>query len=266
MSKTFAVAVAEPKYLDLYADFPENERHYYGCVTAMDDQVGRLNRELDRLGIWDNTCLWFCSDNGPEGLVAGDASRPRWNRCCGSTGSLRGRKRSLFNGCIAVPALLKWPSHTFAGGVCVVPCSTLDYLPTLAAEVGFCMPDERPVDGVDLLPLLRGDTGERSKPIPYRFLERRKLIFGSPTIAMIDNRYKYLTNLSGHREEDMCFDLVEDPYETTNVVSDCKEVCGHLRRQLEDFMESCRGSHDGADYPAPYEPVNQFQGITGSWL
>ena len=59
--------VAGPEYKRLYADRPKAEQNYYGCLTAMDEQVGRLRKTLARCGAAENTMLWFCSDNGPEG-------------------------------------------------------------------------------------------------------------------------------------------------------------------------------------------------------
>ena len=56
---------AGPTYLDMYRDFHDDEAHYYGVVTAMDEQVGRILSVLDELDVSDDTMVWFCSDNGP---------------------------------------------------------------------------------------------------------------------------------------------------------------------------------------------------------
>jgi arylsulfatase A-like enzyme len=252
--------VAGPSHRALYSDFSEDEQHYFGCVTAMDEQIGRLNQELETLGARGNTMHWFCSDNGPEGHD-GLTGRDR-----GSTSGLRGRKRSLFNGGIAVPAILEWPEHTQSRQVIKMPCSTLDYLPTITEAVGFTMPDDRPLDGISLMPLLQSKMVERPRPIPYRFLESQDAMFGSPTIAMIDNRYKYLTNFSGDHDEDLCFDLIDDPYETNNIIHEQQEFVDEMRPQLARFLESCKRSHHGDDYHDPVELPDLFQEITGDWL
>jgi arylsulfatase A-like enzyme len=250
--------VAGPDHRAIYADYSEDEQHYYGCVTAMDEQIGRLNQELEAMGIRESTMHWFCSDNGPEGRD-GLTGRNR-----GSTAGLRGRKRSLFSGGIAVPALLEWPGHTKPDQVIRMPCSTLDYFPTITEVVGYSLPDDRPLDGISLMPVLDSGMDHRPKPIPYRFLESERAMFGSPTIAMIDNRYKYLTNL-GDGTDDLCCDLVEDPYETTNIVGEQQEFCQEMRQRLERFLASCRQSHHGADYPEPFTPVDPFQEFEGGW-
>ena len=132
--------------------------------------------------------------------------------------------------------------------------------------LGYAMPDDRPLDGVSLLSLLRGEMETRPTPIPYRFLERREAMFGSPTLAMIDNRYKFLTNLSADGAEELCFDLLEDPGETRNIAPEQRGFCGEMRDRLEAVMASCRKSHFGGDYAEPYEPVNEFQEVTGDWM
>jgi len=254
--------VAGPEYRAMYSQFSEEEQHYYGCITAMDEQVGRLNQRLKELGIEKDTMVWFCSDNGPEG--GADISRNGRNR--GVTGGLRGRKRSLFNGGIGVPALLKWPGHVSPGSDYNVPCSTLDYFPTVAELLGYTMPDNRPMDGISLLPMIAGQMPLRPKAIPYRFLDSKGWMAGAPTIAMIDHQWKFLTNLSKDGDEDMLFDIDADMAESANLVKSHPDLAARMRAELADFMASCRRSHHGADYPTPYTPINTFQEITGTWL
>lgn len=253
--------VAGPEYRAIYSEFSEDEQHYYGCVTAMDEQVGRLNGTLRALGIEDDTMVWFCSDNGPEGgedLSCNGRSR-------GTTAGLRGRKRSLFNGGIGVPALLKWPARVAAGEEYEMPCSTLDYFPTILDLLGYTMPDARPVDGISLMSLIEGRTAERQRPIPYRFLDSEAAMFGAPTLAMIDGCFKFLTNLSADGSEDMLFNIDADISETTNIMEQERDCARLMREQLSEFIGSCRKSHEGKDYPGAYTPINEFQEITGTW-
>ena len=112
--------MAGPEYLEHYADCDEDTAHYYGCVSAMDDQIGVLLDYLDNKNLSDDTVIMFCSDNGPEGRV--DLTQNRRNR--GSTGGLRGRKRSLYNGGILVPALIRWPGVTTPGSTSAIAMST----------------------------------------------------------------------------------------------------------------------------------------------
>jgi arylsulfatase A-like enzyme len=214
-----APVVAGPQYRALYSQYSEGEQHYYGAITAMDEQVGRMCRELRELGVADSTMLWFASDNGPEGRTA-DAGRNR-----GSTGGLRGRKRSLFCGGVTVPGLLVWPGHARPGRVVETPCSTLDYFATLMEILGWKWPKKpRPLDGISLLPLIDEKLSERPVPIPFRYIQGEQAMFGSPTMAMEENQYKLLTNFSDDGREDMLFDLRRNPYEKNNIISEKPEI------------------------------------------
>jgi len=187
----------------------------------------------------------------------------RTNR--GVTGGLRGCKRSLFNGGIGVPALLKWPARVEPGTQHDVSCSTLDYFPTIVDLLRYTMPDDRPIDGASLLPLIDGLTQGRSRQIPCRFLESEAAMFGAPTLALIDGRHKLLTNLSEDAAEDMLFDIDADIAETANIIGKEPDRARGMREQLSQFIASCKRSHEGQDYPTPYTPINAFQDITGTW-
>ena len=151
--------VASPEYTDLYPDASPYEASYYGCVTALDEQIGRLRAKLRGLGVAENTIVAFCSDNGPEGS-AGDAP--------GSAGPLRGRKRDLYEGGIRVPGLLEWPARITTGRSTSVPCGTVDYLPTLLDAVGVAIPADRPIDGISLMRLIDGEGFERPVPLAFQ--------------------------------------------------------------------------------------------------
>ena len=77
----------------------DKQKHYYGCITAMDEQIGRLRDYLQAEGLADNTIITFCSDNGPEDNVPG------------KTEGYRERKRSLYEGGIRVPSVMVWPEE-----------------------------------------------------------------------------------------------------------------------------------------------------------
>jgi arylsulfatase A-like enzyme len=249
----------------MYSQYGEGEQHYYGCITAMDEQIGRLRKELRELDIAENTMVWFCSDNGPEGMTS--EGKQNWcKNSRGVTGGLRGRKRSLFDGGLVGPALLEWPGHAEVGRVVDVPCSTLDYLPTVQQLLGYKMPDDRPIDGVSLLPLINNEMTRRPKPIPFWFVKpSKKAMHGSPTLALVDDKFKFLTNLSEDGQEDLLFDLAKDPGEQNNIIAEHPKVAAHMRAYLKDWTESCKLSHSGADYPMPFTPVNEFPAVTGTW-
>ncbi len=253
--------VAGSKYRAMYAQYDEGAQHYYGCITALDEQVGRLRKELRTLGVADNTMLWFCSDNGPEGRSPDKGT----NR--GVTGGLRGRKRSLFSGGVNVPGLLEWPGHAQPGRVVDLSCSTLDYFPTVQEVVGGRMPGRpRPVDGISLIPLIAGKMTSRPTPICFRYVQPKNTMFDAPMLAMVEGRYKFLTNLAGDGKDDLLFDLVADRGETTDILRQHADLAKSMKTRLRTWIESCRKSHYGADYDDPsYKPWGEFQPLAPTW-
>jgi arylsulfatase A-like enzyme len=221
-----------PKYRKMYSQYSEDQQHYYGCITAMDEQVGRLRSELRELGISDNTMVWFCSDNGPEGKD-GKSGRSR-----GSAGPLRGRKRSLFEGGVRVPGLLEWPSQINAGQVTDIPCSTSDYFPTVLDVLGFRMEKQpEPADGVSLLPLIEGKMTER--PLPIGFESRKQ-------VSLTGNRYKIYSKDNGKTY--MLFDLLDDPGENKDLAAEKPQVLQSMKAALVKWRKSCKDSLAGTDY------------------
>ena len=94
---------------------------------------------------------------------------------------------------------------------------------------------------------------------------RKRSMFGSPTIALMDDRYKFLTNLSPEGAEEELYDILDDRGETRNLLSDKPGIAAKMRGQLTDFMESCRHSHFGGDYPGDFSTDAKFQHANGGW-
>ena len=228
--------VAGPEHTKLYAKHEKYAQHYYGCITAMDEQVGRLRTELRTLGVANNTLLTFCSDNGPEG---------RSGKAPGTAGHLSGRKRSLLEGGVRVPGLIEWPSK-IKPGVTDVPAVTSDYLPTILDILGAKPADKRPLDGISLLPLFAGKMKERDKPIGFQ---------SAGQVALIGDRYKIYgkgtrKNQSGKMPALKLFDLVDDPAEKNDLATKHPEILKTMALDLEKWRASCRRSDKGADYSA----------------
>lgn len=233
-----AEVIAGPEYLAKYKDHGE-AAHFYGCVTELDEQVGRIQRLLEELDVDQNTIIFFCSDNGPEGKEAS-------GRFAGTTAGYRGRKRALYEGGVRVPALVVWPGKVEPNSTTDAICSTLDYFPTIQSIVGFEMPDDRPLDGESLLPVLTGETTERQGPIPFRFNGGRS--------AWVSNGYKLVMP---QRE---LYDLKGDPFETKNVADSNRERVEQMEADLIRFFESVARSHAGEDYyQSTYSPTNKWK-------
>ncbi|HSI78314.1 MAG TPA: sulfatase-like hydrolase/transferase [Lunatimonas sp.] len=223
--------VAGPTYLNMYADFSEDKQHYYGSITAMDEQIGRLRDFLREKGVAENTIILFCSDNGPEGPA-------QINRTQGSAGPFRGRKRSLHEGGIRVPALIEWPAKIKAGQKTNLPASTSDFFPTLLGILGYENKEQvHPLDGINIYPLIQNETEKRETPIAFKFQKQQ---------ALMDNQYKLYSSDNG--ENFALFDLFNDPGETTDIAVAHPQTTSRLSNELRDWLISCEESNTGADY------------------
>ena len=145
--------VAAKKYLEMYAKQTKTQANFCGEITGMDAAIGKLRRGLRKLEIADNTLLWYCSDNGAlkQGFTAG----------------LSGRKGSLLEGGIRVPAIIEWPAKIKKPRRTSMPCNTSDILPTLLEIAGVTLDKPPPLDGISIVPLLNGKMKSREKPMGF---------------------------------------------------------------------------------------------------
>lgn len=118
----------------------------------LDDAMGKIIATLKSEGEWDNTLLFFISDNG--GPLAQSADNT----------PLRGGKHTDYEGGIRVPFLVCWPAQ-LKPGEWQSPVISLDILPTALAAAGVSAPSEKPLDGINLLPLLKGETTPQSRDL-----------------------------------------------------------------------------------------------------
>lgn len=188
----------------------------------------------------DNTLMWFCSDNGPS-----------WIHDYNSAGPFRGKKGSLYEGGIRVPAILEWPAAIPEPRVTDAPCCTSDFFPTIQALTGFQVPGQpEPIDGINVLPLIEGRMAKRPEPIafqsPIKGEESWHMDPNKKQLALIDNTYKVFSGNGGTSYE--LYNLEQDPYETTNIAGEHPEVVKTMRSRLEEWVESCRRSEAGEDY------------------
>jgi arylsulfatase A len=120
----------------------------------MDRGVARILETLARLGLEENTLVLFTSDNGPQFGGEGDHCTTRYN--CGFNGA----KGSVYEGGIRVPMLLRWPAGLPGGRQVEEMVHFADWFPTLLAAAGLEPPARLSLDGVNVLPVLRGEAGQ----------------------------------------------------------------------------------------------------------
>lgn len=143
--------------LDPYADapWPEPQRAHAAMITRLDRDMGRLFAQLERLGLDEDTIVFFTSDNGPHREGGAD---PDFFR---SSGPLRGIKRDLYEGGIRVPMIVRGPTRVPAGVASDHVWGFQDWLPTAARLVGAAVPE-----GLDGLPMADAFLAGRDDRVP----------------------------------------------------------------------------------------------------
>ncbi|BDD07385.1 sulfatase-like hydrolase/transferase [Aureibacter tunicatorum] len=223
------------KYLDMYEGkgLSDDQKHFYGTLTAMDEQVGRLREKLSELGVDKNTIIYFCSDNGPAGN--GDMS----NRWQGTTSGLKGRKKSLHEGGVRVPGLMVWPARIKERKVINTPMSTLDYYPTICDILNIKSSKIiYPLDGVSMMDYIDSSGEDREKPIGFQSIRGE--------VAWMDNEYKLYRYRQDSKYE--LFDIVADPNESIDIIKTNPKIAKRMIKALEKWQKSCIKSDLGHDY------------------
>jgi arylsulfatase A-like enzyme len=202
---------------------------YYASVSDLDQQVGRLIQKIDELGLTDNTVIAFSSDNGPEDFDIRNAVHSG----IGSTGPFRGRKRSLYEGGIRVPFIVRWPGHTPAGRVDdTTVLAGVDWLLTVCGLTDVKLPGNLEPDGEDMSQAIKGEPKRRTKPLmwEWRFRIFGDMVHRSPMLAIRDGNWKLLMNPDGKRIE--LYDIPADPTELDNVAVQHPDVVRRLSAKL----------------------------------
>ncbi len=232
---------SEPFFLYLAHTFPHTPLHtaapfegqsaaglYGDTVETLDWSTGRILYTLDRLDLDDNTLVIFTSDNGP------------WFE--GSASHLRDRKGASWEGGMRVPFLARWPGTIAAGQVSNEPAMNIDLFPTLVGMAGAAIPEDRPIDGKDILPLLAQGASSPHEAL-YLFQNDRiagvrsgkwKLVVESSyrnVITSFDNAQSY------YGPAGLLFDLQLDPAETYSYARENPEVVARLRGYLEQARQ-----------------------------
>ncbi len=137
----------KPNLVSKYEAKPKGQLHDHAVMAAMiesvDIGIGRIIRQIEELGLTDKTAIVFTSDNGGYGPAT-------------SMTPLKGYKGTYYEGGIREPFFVVWPGVVRPGTKSDVPVINLDLYPTFCAMTGARLPDQQPVDGQNLMPLLHG--------------------------------------------------------------------------------------------------------------
>ncbi|MEI8106535.1 MAG: sulfatase-like hydrolase/transferase [Verrucomicrobiota bacterium] len=188
-------------------------RTYAAMTSALDDAVGAVMSKLKMEGLEEKTLVFFISDNG--GPIANGSSN----------GPLRGTKTTTWEGGIRVPWIMQWKGNIPSGKIFADPVIQLDILPTALAAAGIPLPVAAKVDGVNLLPYLRGE--RESAPHPALFWR-----FGKQTAVRKGDWNLVNADGSGGRR---LFNLRDDIGQKKDLSGDRPEVVTELQLAWDEW-------------------------------
>lgn len=204
------------------------------CVYAMceniDDNVGRLLKTLDGLGIAGRTVVIFLTDNGPNGN--------RFN------GEMAGRKGSNWEGGVRVPCFVRWPGKIPRGLEVRQIAAHIDLLPTIAEICGAGRPKTPPLDGVSLAPLLL----KQATDWPDRMLFERGAVRTQRWRLQIGGRRR--RRRAGGTKA-MLFDMTADPAQKKDVAADHADLAAKLKAAYESWWADVQKGLKGMPPPLP---------------
>ena len=176
-----------------------NLKVYSGMIRALDRSVGEIIKTLKELNIYGRTLIFFTSDNGGANYIElEDINKP-----------FRGWKISFFEGGIRVPFILSWPDQIDAGLKFDQPVHHFDIFSTIASAANVEIPIDRKIDGVDLMPYIKGE----KISYPHQTLFWRS---GNHQAVLHEN-WKYL--ISKKENTKWLFDIDKDPLEINNLIN-----------------------------------------------
>ena len=197
---------------------------YGDAVEEVDWSVGQIMNKLDELGLTEDTIIIFTSDNGP------------WHQ--GNPGFNRGRKGLNYEGGQKVPFIISWPGTIPEGEVIEAMSMGIDVFPTILDVVGIPLPEDRIIDGENMMPLLMGETDESLHDEVYFFKSK-------DIVAVRQDDWKYhLRNNSDNslywmlKDGPNLYNLETDPQESYNMIEHEADLAADLDTKIAQMEES----------------------------
>lgn len=235
-----------PEYIDLYRGRVPDDMtaRYFGMITNIDDNAGRLLARLKDWGIERDTLFVFMTDNG------GTAGVKLFNA------GMRGMKNTPYQGGTRVPAFFRWPG-TFSPGDVSALTAHIDFFPTFAELAGARIPAGLSLDGRSLVPLLRNPKARWADRLLFTHIGRW------PKGKAADSKYAQcrvrsprfsMINMGRGREGWELYDLKADPGETTNVAAREPSVVAELNRAYDRWWDEVLPALENEDAVPPEAP------------
>ncbi|MDP7278712.1 MAG: sulfatase-like hydrolase/transferase [Candidatus Poribacteria bacterium] len=188
----------------------DREEAYKEMMEAMDEGIGKMVATVEKLGLADDTLIFFCSDNGPVNP--------------GSSDGLRGQKGTLWEGGHRVPAIAYCPSRIPAKGVTTQTTVTFDLLPTFAHLAQAPIRDNWQLDGLNLWPLMSRNESLVERSLFWRFNDRSCIRRGD---------WKLMSGEGGG-----LFNLAQDLSESVDLASKHPQLVRELQAELDQWNQT----------------------------
>jgi len=236
--------VATPEdFQNIYSQVgDQTKRIYYGSVSLIDDNVGRLMKKLDELKLRENTFVLFTSDNGPETLNRYKGAE----RSHGSPGPLRGMKLHITEAGYRVPGIIRWPGHTHPNEICSEPVNNTDLLPTICEITGVPVPSDRPIDGTSILPIFTGKEIQRKTPLYWQY----DYAISRPwTVALRERNWKLLATPG--LDKFALYDLSADVGEAKDLADEFPDRVRQMAEKMKQLNFEIKSEGEKSGNPMP---------------
>lgn len=230
---------APEKYLKRFENLPWDKQIMAAMISAVDDGVGEIRKELESQGILDNTIIYFQSDNGPSRESRNWLDGTEDAYYGGTAGRFTGHKFSLFEGGIRIPAIISWHNHIASGQIVDLAHISTDLFPTILDACGGNA-EEYEFDGKSLLKELLGGEEQTHEYLFWELEEQTAVRYGKYKLVingrLVENEEK--------RADLFLSDLENDPREQDNLAEKMPELCEELKRAALKWREDIEQTWD----------------------
>ena len=222
-----------------------------------DYHVGQIIQALKDLGIDDNTLLVFDSDNGPQGLINRDMGN-LGTQDMGCSGPFRGELGEVTEGSIRTCCIIRWPGKIKSNTTSYAMFSIMDFFPTFANIIGYKIPNDRPIDGVDQSAVLFGESknGTReslltfigSELVAARWKQWRMYMMDIHPTGIGSQRLSGVLSSSASLAYPTFYNIEMDPHEDIQLAAQFPWVMGQVFEEVDKYRKTLE------KYPNPPPP------------
>ncbi len=220
----------DSSYIEPYMKYDDINPNFYGMITNIDDNMGRLLKKLDDLNLSDNTILIFMTDNG---TARGASFDQQGFLTKGYNANMRGQKGSMYEGGHRVPFFIRWPEGGInqANDVDVLTAH-VDILPTLIDLLGLNTPESTDFDGESIASIIKGDTPEDK-------WKNRVLITDTQRQEYPEKWKMSATMMDQWRliNGDELFNISDDPEQRNDIANLHPDIVKQLRADYEEWWK-----------------------------